>query len=1041
MGDKSGDESPADAEDSPSQPAAREFSAMATSPPLVENGYEVVGPTLRKPANPHPGQRYLDTDLDTYSIYNGTSWLSVNTSAGIGVIDDIGDVTITGSAEVGQFLGWDGDEWSNLTIGLDDLDDVEIATPDATHVLKRSGSGWANARLSTADLSDILLTAPSDGQFLRYDSGVGKIVNETVQIPADSEYFVVTAYGAKGDGTTDDTAAIQATVNAAVAYQSDHGAPAVVFFPNRTYIVQDPTSGSNNAGAITVPAAARDLVITGYGATLKIGPNGVSTSTLRIFGSRIRVMGLTIDANSANAPPSPSGGEFETKANTGFEVNGSGSVGVQGTDVVLQDCAVVNADKGLTAYSTGTILYDHSGGASERLVTITGGTLPGWVNTDCAITIGGVRYPIASVLSTTTLTLGASSNNFTNNPGADVGPGAAYTVSGYPTVTHGEECFVMVQATRSTFRNCLAMDASWQAFRVRGNQCQVVGCTAINHLGNALRIMAADDLYVSGFRSYSNRNDGRSGIIADAGSSADSTPLDDSDVRTKRLYITDSYVAVDPDGDFVSGASALKVASCYEAHIARSTFIGGYATNNIGVRIEDSVRLVTLEKCRIEPNILFTPAGTGNSVYNGAISGHADAGGALAGYVRYTVTGGGGLVNGKTLFVRGSGVPQYDGPQIVLSAGGGSIVTDRPYVAGDIGAAAYAQTGCDTFKLRDCTIVGMGLSPAGTGAAVFYNQWIENCIAYNVDIENCKFQMKERANIKMNGILTDYDTENAWNSFRLVRNEFSWNSDKLCRAVRGSTAAQMLTSGRITAYGNTLANRHTGAVALTNTYEGTDATEDYDERAILFASDGERPGRYVWGDYPRDATGVWQTGDYIRNASPAAGKPEGWYCIAGGSPGTWRALPYQHSLHHSIAEVGNVGSGEDDLMSYALPAGTLLRNGDAIEVDCGFTFAENSNNKQVKVYWGDESLYDSGDAAQNGGSLAVRFMLVYGDGILGKYWTQANASPSGAYASTGAAGTISVNPANAITIKGTGEADNDGDIVMEVLKVTLHRAP
>ena len=75
-------------------------------------------------------------------------------------------------------------------------------------------------------------------------------------------------------------------------------------------------------------------------------------------------------------------------------------------------------------------------------------------------------------------------------------------------------------------------------------------------------------------------------------------------------------------------ASVLKLAAAYEAHVSKCTIIGGNATNNIGVRVEDSIRLATVEKCYIEPNILFTPNGTASnrSVYQGAISDHADAG-------------------------------------------------------------------------------------------------------------------------------------------------------------------------------------------------------------------------------------------------------------------------------------------------------------------------------------------------------------------------------------------------------------------------------
>lgn len=65
-------------------------------------------------------------------------------------------------------------------------------------------------------------------------------------------------------------------------------------------------------------------------------------------------------------------------------------------------------------YDTGTIVYDHTGGASERLVTLTGGTFPSWARNG-KIIIDNVVYEVAERLSDTTLTLDA-----VLNPGADV---------------------------------------------------------------------------------------------------------------------------------------------------------------------------------------------------------------------------------------------------------------------------------------------------------------------------------------------------------------------------------------------------------------------------------------------------------------------------------------------------------------------------------------------------------------------------------------------------------------------------------------------
>lgn len=77
----------------------------------------------------------------------------------------------------------------------------------------------------------------------------------------------------------------------------------------------------------------------------------------------------------------------------------------------------------VASQATGTIAYDFTGGASERLVTLSGATWP----TDAAkyvLLVAGVRYEIDRYLSTTTLTLSER-----NCPQADIASGTSYTLA------------------------------------------------------------------------------------------------------------------------------------------------------------------------------------------------------------------------------------------------------------------------------------------------------------------------------------------------------------------------------------------------------------------------------------------------------------------------------------------------------------------------------------------------------------------------------------------------------------------------------------
>lgn len=77
---------------------------------------------------------------------------------------------------------------------------------------------------------------------------------------------------------------------------------------------------------------------------------------------------------------------------------------------------------------TGTIAYDHTGGSSERLVTLTGSTWPDWA-ADGVLAVSNVVYEVDRLLTSTTLTLTSASN-----PGADVAAGTSYSLyrDGYP---------------------------------------------------------------------------------------------------------------------------------------------------------------------------------------------------------------------------------------------------------------------------------------------------------------------------------------------------------------------------------------------------------------------------------------------------------------------------------------------------------------------------------------------------------------------------------------------------------------------------------
>lgn len=70
-------------------------------------------------------------------------------------------------------------------------------------------------------------------------------------------------------------------------------------------------------------------------------------------------------------------------------------------------------------------------------------------------------------------------------------------------------------------------------------------------------------------------------------------------------------------------------------------------------------------------------------------------------------------------------------------------------------------------------------------------------------------------------------------------------------------------------------------------------------------------------------------------------------------------------LYHSVAEVGNVGGGSDDLITYTMPFKTLENVGDTLEVISFGILAANGNNKRIRRYFGSTVLFDTGTITAN----------------------------------------------------------------------------
>lgn len=109
------------------------------------------------------------------------------------------------------------------------------------------------------------------------------------------------------------------------------------------------------------------------------------------------------------------------KSNRVHDVGGEGSNAVKVArtkHAVLRDNEIeIVAD----TYSTGTVAYDHTGGANERQLTLSGGTWPTWAKLPGRVFINDDWYALNTRVSDTVVTLTSG-----DNPGSDIAAGASY---------------------------------------------------------------------------------------------------------------------------------------------------------------------------------------------------------------------------------------------------------------------------------------------------------------------------------------------------------------------------------------------------------------------------------------------------------------------------------------------------------------------------------------------------------------------------------------------------------------------------------------
>lgn len=318
-----------------------------------------------------------------------------------------------------QFSG-DGENWDNVVA----LAGLKGPKGDTGGTGPRGPAG-SDASVTASSIAGAMgLSGLSAGDQIAVDT-VGADGHPASWKKKARDVLNVKDFGAKGDGSTDDTAAIQAAIDYAVA-----AGRRSVYFPAGTYIVTSPLHAQVETGTTTVGGSTKSRYAYGMGLTLR--GEQVGKTVLRKTGQTT----YTIPANN--------------------NINGGSTVdttlffgGTEGTGLYVSDLSIENASTG-ECYA---IYATRARCVLERLNVCTnshGIYLYGWLNnlTDIIITAKEKGLWVANATSTVCNKVFAAG---CNNP------------------------YYLVSAYYSTLISCCADSCTGSIWTLKGN-VSMIGC-------------------------------------------------------------------------------------------------------------------------------------------------------------------------------------------------------------------------------------------------------------------------------------------------------------------------------------------------------------------------------------------------------------------------------------------------------------------------------------------------------------------------------------------------------------------------------------
>lgn len=149
------------------------------------------------------------------------------------------------------------------------------------------------------------------------------------------------------------------------------------------------------------------------------------------------------------------------------------------------------------------------------------------------------------------------------------------------------------------------------------------------------------------------------------------------------------------------------------------------------------------------------------------------------------------------------------------------------------------------------------------------------------------------------------------------------------------------------------------------------------------------------------------------------------------------SIKFGGRLTANTTQVGNALTGEDDLMTYSVPAGILAVNGQNIFAIASGSFAANANLKTLKCYWGATQVFSSGAIAANAGDWRMEVQVIRTGAatqIVNVDWSSGNAL----LISSAAVVTATETLGGAVVLKWTAEATLNDDATQRTATVNYN---